>query len=180
MHKSNLCLFPSDQDKKHKFMPFFLQTRTKNINLSFKFYKKARQMKKAICSDNCAGYFLRKKFDPRLILVFPKLPQQKKGNLGNISQPQPVHFSASASKIRLRLQKTFPRFPFFYFGNLGKTKIRCGQIFPQSSQHNYQNKILFSEKTQKNELCHFSQEIYVIKFCRGRTQTCAREAKFVT
>ena len=41
----------------------------------FKFYEKARQMKKAFCSDNCAGYFLRKKFDPRLILVFPKLPQ---------------------------------------------------------------------------------------------------------
>ena len=57
-----------------------------------------------------------------------------------ISRPRPT---ASASKIRLRLRKTFPRFPFFYFGNLGKTKIRRGQIFPQSSQHNYQNKILF-------------------------------------
>ena len=56
-----------------------------------------------------------------------------------ISRPRPT---ASASKIRLRLRKTFPRFPFFYFGNLGKTKIRRGQIFPQSSQHNYQNKIL--------------------------------------
>ena len=30
------------------------------------------------------------------------------------------HFSASASKMRPRLQKTFPWFPFFYFGNFGQ------------------------------------------------------------
>ena len=47
----------------------------KNCVETFKVYEKARQMKKVFCSDNCAGYFLRKKFDPRLILVFPKLPQ---------------------------------------------------------------------------------------------------------
>ena len=129
-----------------------------------KIYEKARQMKKAFCSDNSAGYFLRKKFDPRLILVFPKLPQQKKGNLGNISQPQPVHFSASASKIRLRLRKTFPRFPFFYFGNLGKTKIRRGQIFPQSSQHNFQNKILFFS-CRKMSTFAFVIRMVVMKKC---------------
>ena len=60
------------------------------------------------------------KICPRLIFVFPKLPQQKKGNLENIS-----------------------RFPFFYFGNLGKTKIRRGQICPQSGTYKFRNKILF-------------------------------------
>ena len=44
----------------------------------------------------------------------------------------------------------------------------------------YVKKLFVSEKTQKSELCHFSQEIYVIKFCRGRTRTYARRAKFVT
>ena len=58
------------------------------------------------------------------------------------------HFSALACSflglgLRPRLQKPFPQFPFFYFSNLEKTKIRQGQIFPQSSQHNYWNKILF-------------------------------------
>ena len=47
----------------------------KNCVDTFKVYEKARQMKKVFCSDNCAGYFLGKKFDPRLILVFPKLPE---------------------------------------------------------------------------------------------------------
>ena len=46
--------------------------------------------------------------------------------------------------LRPRLQKTFPRFPFFYFGNLDNTSIRQGQICPQTWQHNYRNKILFS------------------------------------
>ena len=31
------------------------------------FHEKARQMKKAFCFKNCAGYFLRKKFGLRLI-----------------------------------------------------------------------------------------------------------------
>ena len=70
-----------------------------------------------------------------------------------ISRPRPT---ALASKIRLRLRKTFPRFPFFYFGNLGKTKIRRGQIFPQSSQHNYQNKILYFLKDIFTTLCYFN------------------------
>ena len=32
----------------------------------------------------------------------------------------------------------------------------------------YVKKLFVSEKTQKSELCHFSQEIYVIKFCHAR------------
>ena len=56
-----------------------------------------------------------------------------------ISRSRPT---ASTSKIRPRLRKTFPQFPFFYFGNLGKTQITLGQIFPRTSKHNYWNKIL--------------------------------------
>ena len=41
------------------------------------------------------------------------------------------------------LQKTFPWFPFFFFGKIGKIQIRLGRIFPQTSKHNYWNKILF-------------------------------------
>ena len=44
----------------------------------------------------------------------------------------------------------------------------------------YIKKLFVSEKTQKSELCHFSMEIYVIKFCRGRTRTYAPREKFVT
>ena len=42
----------------------------------------------------------------------------------------------------------------------------------------YVKKLFVSEKTQKSELCHFSWEIYVIKFSTLRTRTYARGAKF--
>ena len=96
-------------------------------------YEKARQMKKALCSDNCAGYFLRKKFVQVWFQFFPSYLSRKKG----------ISATFLSLGLRPRPQKTLLRFPFFYFGNLGKTSIRRGQIFPQSSQHNYQNKILF-------------------------------------
>ena len=38
----------------------------------------------------------------------------------------------------------------------------------------YVKKLLVSEKTQKSELCHFSYEIYVIKFFTRQTQTYAK------
>ena len=41
------------------------------------------------------------------------------------------HFSASALP---QPQKTFPQFPFSYFGNLGKTQIRREQFFPQAEK----------------------------------------------
>ena len=80
-------------------------------------------------------------------LIYPKSPRLKK-------RASRKHFEASVEKrepqgtflslgLQPRLQKTFLRFPFFYLSNLGKTKIRRGQIFPQSSKHNYRNKILF-------------------------------------
>ena len=34
--------------------------------------------------------------------------------------------------MRPRLRKTFPRFPFVYFGNLGKTQIRGQNCFLQT------------------------------------------------
>ena len=43
-----------------------------------------------------------------------------------ISWPRPT---TSASKMWPRLRKTFPRFPFVYFDNLGKTQIRGPKFF---------------------------------------------------
>ena len=43
-----------------------------------------------------------------------------------ISPPRPA---ASASKIRPRLRKTFPQFPFFYLGNLEKLKSDEDKFF---------------------------------------------------
>ena len=64
------------------------------------------------------------KMFPHLIWHFQSYLGRKKGtsetflSLGLfISRPRPT---ASASKMWPRLQKTFPRFPFFYFGNFGQ------------------------------------------------------------
>ena len=48
-----------------------------------------------------------------------------------ISRPRPT---TSASKMRPRLRKTFPRFSFVYFGNLGKTQIRGQKFFSDVPQ----------------------------------------------
>ena len=61
-----------------------------------------------------------------------------------------------------------------------KITLRSEQTFWDRQLCFYVKKLFVSEKTQKNELCHFSKEIYVIKFCHGPTQTYARRAKFVT
>ena len=46
-----------------------------------------------------------------------------------------------------RLRKTFPRFPFVYFGNLGKTQIRGQKFFLRRVIEKKQNKIpLISQK----------------------------------
>ena len=73
------------------------------------------------------------KMFPNLIWHFQSYLGRKKGtsetflSLGLfISRPRPT---ASASKMRPRLRKTFPRFPFVYFGNLGKTQIRGQKFF---------------------------------------------------
>ena len=45
--------------------------------------------------------------------------------------------------MRPRLRKTFPRFPFVYFGNLGKTQIRGQKFFLRRVIEKKQNKIPF-------------------------------------
>ena len=81
-------------------------------------------MKKAFCFDNCAGYFLRKKFVHVWFEISSVTSVDKREPRGTflslglfISRPRPT---ALASKMRPRLQKTFPRYPFFYFGNFGQ------------------------------------------------------------
>ena len=90
-------------------------------------------MKKVFCFNNCACHV----FQTNLVLVWfqccPSYLSRKKGIAGTFL----------SLGLRPRLQKIFPRFPFFYFGNLDNTSIRRGQICPQTWQHNYRNKILF-------------------------------------
>ena len=102
-------------------------------------HEKTRKMKKAFCFNNCSCYNLRKNVSSSDFSFSQVTSVAKK-------EPRGTFLSLG---LRPRLQKTFPRFPFYYFGNLGKTKIRRGQIFPQSSKHNYRNKILFLRKEQK-------------------------------
>ena len=103
-------------------------------------------MKKTFCFDNCwllSSVEIWSTSDLRFVRVISVENREPRGtflSLGFfISQPWPM---ALASKMRPWLQKTFPQFLFFYFDNLDKSQIRRRQIFPQSSQHNYQNKIL--------------------------------------
>ena len=95
-------------------------------------HEKTRKMKNAFCFDNCSCYNLRKNVSSSDFSFSQVTSVAKK-------EPRGTFLSLG---LRPRLQKTFPRFPFFYFGNLGKTKIVRGQIFPQSSTTNYRNKIL--------------------------------------
>ena len=92
-------------------------------------------MKKAFCFDICSCHFLQQ----ILSLSDLRIPQVTLVE----KRESRKHFSASASFLSLglrpRLQKptasaskTFPRFPFFNLGNLGKTQIRRGQILPQT------------------------------------------------
>ena len=96
-------------------------------------HEKTRKMKKAFCFDNCSCYNLRKNVSSSDFSF---------SQVTSVEEREPRGTFLSLG-LRPRLQKTFPRFPFFYFGNLGKTKIVRGQIFPQSSTTNYRNKILF-------------------------------------
>ena len=59
-----------------------------------------------------------------------------------ISRPRPT---ASASKIRLRLRKTFPQFPFFYFGNLEKLKSDEDKFFLRVASTIIETKYYFFE-----------------------------------
>ena len=112
-------------------------------------------MKKVFCFNNCACLVFR----TNLVLVWfqccPSYLSRKKGISGTFL----------SLGLRPRLQKTFPRFPFFYFGNLDNTSIRRGQICPQTWQHNYWNKILFLYSLKVNKKCNIyikiSESVYV-------------------
>ena len=60
--------------------------------------------------------------------ICPSYLSRKKGTSGTfLSLGLFISWSrttASTLKMRPRLQKTFPRFPFFYYGNLDKSQIR--------------------------------------------------------
>ena len=109
-------------------------------------YEKARQMKKVFCFNNCAC----RVFRTNLVLVWfqccPRYFSRKKGISGTFL----------SLGLRPRLQKPCPWFPFFYLGFknlllaiLFSTSITWEKpnytwnIFPESSQNNYSNKILF-------------------------------------
>ena len=104
------------------FFPIF--TSTKRLNfiifmLDLLCHEKTRKMKKTFCFNNCSCYILRKNlssFDFSFSQVTSVEEREPRGTFLSLG-------------LRPRLQKTFPRFPFFYWGNLGKTKIRRGHIF---------------------------------------------------
>ena len=58
-----------------------------------------------------------------------------------------------------------------------KITPRTEQTFRDRQLCFYVKKLFVSEKTQKSELCHFSWEIYVIKFSALQTGSYAREKK---
>ena len=81
-------------------------------------------MKKAFCFNFCACHVLRTNLstsDLRFVQVTSVEKREPRGTFLSLG-------------LRPRLQKTFPRFPFFYFGNLDKPQIRRGQICPQTWQ----------------------------------------------
>ena len=79
-------------------------------------YEKARQMKKTFCFNFFAYHCLSKNVSTS-DLRCPQLPLLKKGYLGNISQPWPVHFSASVYSLGLKnvasASKNFSSISFF-------------------------------------------------------------------
>ena len=52
------------------------------------------------------------------------------------------------------------------------------QTFCDHQLYFHVKKFFVSEKTQKSELCHFSQEIYVTKFCPGHRCSSPKSEKF--
>ena len=79
-------------------------------------------MKKAFCFDYFSMSQSKSKFFHVWFEFFPSYLSRKK----EISE------TFLGLGLRPRPQKTFPRFPFFYFGNLGKTQIRRGKILLQT------------------------------------------------
>ena len=86
------------------------------------FTKKPWKMKKAFCFDYFSMSRSESKFFHVWFEFFPSYLSKKK----EISE------TFLGLGLRPRPQKIFPRFPFFYFGNLGKTQIRRGKILLQT------------------------------------------------
>ena len=75
-----------------------------------------------------------------------------------ISRPRPT---ASASKIRLWLRKTFPQFPFFYFGNLEKLKSDEDKFFLRVASTIIETKYYsFFVQTQHSEVLWMTRGIF--------------------
>ena len=126
-------------------------------------------MKKAFCFDNCAGYFLRKKFVHVWFEISSVTSVDKREPRGTflslglfISRPRPT---ASASKMRPRLQKTFPRFPFFYFGNFGQISNQTWTNF-SSDAVSTKKIILLKYMNRRNHLC---SNLAILKFLENHT-----------
>ena len=110
-----------------------------------KFTKKPDKWKKhSVLIIVLASVF--EKMCPHLIWEFPSYLSRKKGTSGTflslglfISRPRPT---ASASKMRPRLQKTFPQFPFSTSVTWKNLKSDEDKFFLRLGKHNYQNKIL--------------------------------------
>ena len=97
-----------------------------------KVYEKGRKMKKAFCFNICPCYC------PWKNVSYSNLSFSQVTSVGKRELQE--HFSASALP---QLKKNFPSVTFFLFSNLGKTQIRVGHIFPQTSMDKYRNKIQF-------------------------------------
>ena len=80
-----------------------------------------------------------------MILEFPQVTSVDK------REPRGTFLSLG---LRPRLQKTFPRFPFVYFGNLGKTQTRGQKFFLRRVIEKKQNKIPLSYFEQKIKNYH--------------------------
>ena len=91
-------------------------------------------MKKAFCFDYFSMSQSKSKFFHVWFEFFPSYLSRKK----EISE------TFLGLGLRPRPQKTFPRFPFFYFGNLGKTQIRRGKILLQTWH---------GKKSKQNTIC---------------------------
>ena len=89
---------------------------------------------KIVFCFNCAA-----KSEDKFVLVWlkccPRYWSRKKGIEGKFFEAEAVG----------RGWEMFPRFPFFYWGNLDNTEIRLGpNLFERRGKHNYWNRILFS------------------------------------
>ena len=108
-------------------------------------------MKKVFCFNNCAC----RVFRTNLVLVWfqccPRYFSRKKGISGTFL----------SLGLRPRLQKLFPRLPFFYLGNLEKSQIRCGQILPQTWQEQI-------SKQNTIELSFFWPKVISCQNCKSK------------